>query len=138
MRTTSAPRCAATALQASASSSDSNVWRADRTWMSAQSRRRVAAHGDVVCEQAGHGDALRHRTHGNREYRRYQRTGSRMTSGRNRNPANAERARRGGLDRRLRLTQPPSPSRGDPSMQQRRSDGTDTPMSRRSVFVQSW
>ena len=63
MRTTSVPRCAATALQAPASSSESNAWREDRTWMSAQSRHRVAEQGDVVCEQSGHGDALRHGMH---------------------------------------------------------------------------
>jgi len=53
-----------------------------------------------------------------RAYLRYQQPASRITSGGKRNPANAEGACTGGLERRLRFIATPSPDPGDPSTQQ--------------------
>ena len=49
---------------------------------------------------------------------RYHQAASRVISGGNRNPANAEGACTGGLERRLRFISPPSPIPGDTSTQQ--------------------
>jgi hypothetical protein len=50
-------------------------------------------------------------------------TASRITSGGNRNPLNAEGACASGLERRLRFIPPPSRAPGDPSTQRNRSAG---------------